>query len=212
LTARIVVIAKSPQPGRSKTRLTPPCEPAQAAGLAEAALRDTLDAVAAAHCGERVLALDGPPGAWLPSSFTVVDQGEGGLGCRLARVFSRYADPTLLIGMDTPQVAPGLLEDSIATLLAPGTDAVLGMAGDGGYWAIGFRRPNPRAFDGVPMSRGETGACQLAALDALGLRVAELPVLRDVDRIADARAVAGAAPGGHFARELDAVEASLCVR
>ncbi len=211
MTARIVVIAKSPQPGRSKTRLTPPCDPSQAAGLAEAALRDTLDAVAATRCGERVLALDGPPGAWLPPSFAVVDQGEGGLGRRLARVFSRYADPTLLIGMDTPQVEPALLEESIAALLAPDTDAVLGRAGDGGYWAIGFRRPDPRAFDGVPMSREETGACQAAALDALGLRVAELPVLRDVDRIDDARAVAGAAPGGSFARELDSVEASLCV-
>jgi hypothetical protein len=211
LTARIVVIAKSPQPGHSKTRLTPPCEPAQAAGLAEAALRDTLAAVAATRCGERVLALDGPPGAWLPPGFAVVEQGDGGLGQRLGRVFSRYDDPTLLIGMDTPQVDPALLEESIAALLAPGADAVLGMAGDGGFWAIGFRRPDPRAFDGVPMSRDETGACQAAALAALGLRVAELPVLRDVDRIEDARAVAAAAPGGHFARELDAVEAILCV-
>jgi rSAM/selenodomain-associated transferase 1 len=211
LTARIIVIAKSPQPGRSKTRLTPPCDPAQAAGLAEAALRDTLDAVAATRCDERVLALDGPPGAWLPASFAVVEQGAGGLGQRLARVFSRYSDPTLLIGMDTPQVAPALLEDAIATLLRPGTDAVLGPASDGGYWAIGFRRPDPRAFDGVPMSRGETWACQLAALEARGLAVAELPVLRDVDRIDDARAVAEAAPGGRFARELETVEASLCV-
>ncbi len=208
---RVIVIAKSPQPGRSKTRLTPPCEPTQAARLAEAALRDTLDAVAATPCAERLLALDGPPGDWLPGGFRVVEQGEGGLEERLAHVFSRCDGPTLLIGMDTPQVAPWLLEGAIASLGARGTDAVLGHAEDGGYWAIGLCRPDPRAFAGVPMSIAETGARQEAALRALGLRVGLLPTLRDVDLIADARAVAAIAPGGGFARALDEVESELCV-
>ena len=43
----LAVIAKAPVAGRVKTRLTPPCTPEQAAALAEAALRDTLDAVRA---------------------------------------------------------------------------------------------------------------------------------------------------------------------
>jgi rSAM/selenodomain-associated transferase 1 len=212
LSARIVVIAKSPQPGRSKTRLTPPCEPEQAARLAEAALRDTLLAVAATPCRERVLALAGPPGDWLPECFRVIGQGEGSLDRRLAHVFSRSADPTLLIGMDTPQVGPWLLEEAIAALEAPDTDAVLGHAEDGGYWAIGLRRPDPRAFAGVPMSVAETGARQEEALRGLGLRVGLLPTLRDVDLIGDARAVAAAAPDGSFAAALDEVEAELCVR
>jgi uncharacterized protein len=211
LSVRVVVIAKSPQPGRSKTRLTPPCEPAQAARLAEASLRDTLAAVAATPCHERVLALAGPPGDWLPDCFRVIDQGEGSLDRRLAHVFSRSADPTLLIGMDTPQVGPWLLEGAIAALEAPGTDAVLGHAEDGGYWAIGLRRPDPHAFAGVPMSVAETGARQEEALRGLGLRVGLLPTLRDVDLIGDARAVAAMAPAGGFARALDEVESELCV-
>jgi uncharacterized protein len=211
LSARLVVIAKSPRPGHSKTRLTPPCEPEQAARLAEASLRDTLAAVAATRCGERVLALSGPPGDWLPADFTVIGQGEGTLDRRLAHVFSRSSEPTLLIGMDTPQVGPWLLEGAIASLEAPGTDAVLGHAEDGGYWAIGLRRPDPRAFAGVPMSVADTGARQEAALRGLGLRVGLLPTLRDVDLIADARAVAAMAPAGGFARAVDAVEAELCV-
>jgi hypothetical protein len=210
LPVRIVVIAKSPQPGRSKTRLTPPCDPQQAARLAEASLRDTLSAVRGAVCRERVLALAGRLGDWLPGGFRVVDQGEGSLDRRLAHVFSRCDGPTLLIGMDTPQVDSGLLEDSISQLLSPGTDAVLGPAEDGGYWAIGLRRPDPRAFAGVPMSQIETGARQEDALRALGLRVGGLPRLRDVDLIEDARAVAAAAPGGGFARTLATVEAELC--
>jgi len=211
VSARVVVIAKSPQPGRSKTRLTPPCEPEQAARLAEASLRDTLAAVAATRCADRVLALAGPPGGWMPPGFRVVDQGEGTLDRRLAHVFSRCPGPTLLIGMDTPQVDPWLLEGALAALAAPGTGAVLGHAEDGGYWAIGLRRPDPRAFLGVPMSVDDTGARQEAALRRLGLRVDLLPTLRDVDRIEDARAVAAASPDGRFARTLDEVEAELCV-
>ncbi|HEX4307771.1 MAG TPA: TIGR04282 family arsenosugar biosynthesis glycosyltransferase [Solirubrobacterales bacterium] len=212
MSARLVVIAKSPEPGRSKTRLSPPCEPAQAARLAEAALRDTLAAVAATRCRERVLALAGPPGDWLPAGFTVVDQGTGSLDRRLGHVFSRCVGPTLLIGMDTPQVDPLLLEEAIASLEAPGTDAVLGHAEDGGYWAIGLRRPDPRAFAGVPMSVADTGARQEAALRGLGLRVGLLPTLRDVDLIGDARAVAAMAPAGNFARTVEQVEEELCVR
>lgn len=211
MSARLVVIAKAPRPGHSKTRLTPPCEPVQAARLAEASLRDTLAAVTATRCTERVLALAGPPGDWLPDGFRLVDQGEGPLEQRLAHVFSRLQGPTLLIGMDTPQVDPCLLEEAIGSLAAPGVDAVLGHAEDGGYWAIGLRRPDPRAFAGVPMSVADTGARQEAALQRLGLRVRLLPTLRDVDLIADARAVAVASPDGGFARTLDQVEAELCV-
>ena len=44
--ATAIVIAKQPLPGRVKTRLSPELTPAQAADVAAAALRDTLDAVA----------------------------------------------------------------------------------------------------------------------------------------------------------------------
>jgi hypothetical protein len=211
LSARLIVIAKAPAPGRSKTRLCPPCTPEQAAELAEAALADTLATVSATPCAERIVALDGTPGDWLPPGFRVIPQCGGGLGERLAHAFAAHSGPTLLIGMDSPQVDPELLERSIAALLEPRTDAVIGLAEDGGYWGIGFRRPVPGAFDGVPMSCGDTGERQEQALRRLGLRVAALPVLRDVDRIEDARAVAAAVPDGEFARTLDRIEASLCV-
>jgi hypothetical protein len=189
----------------------PPCAPAQAARLAEASLRDTLRAVAATRCQEHLLALAGPAGTWLPAGFQIIDQGEGSLDLRLAHVFSQCLGPTLLIGMDTPQVRPEMLEAAMASLQAPGTDAVLGHAEDGGYWAIGLRRPDPRAFADVPMSIAETGARQEEALRGLGLRVGLLPTLRDVDLIDDARAVAAMAPDGSFAAALDEVESELCV-
>jgi glycosyltransferase A (GT-A) superfamily protein (DUF2064 family) len=193
----LLVIAKEPRPGRVKTRLTPPYSPDEAASLAAAALTDTLRAVAATPASRRVLVLDGRPGPWLPPGFDVVPQCGGGLDERLAAAFAACTGPALLIGMDTPQVTPDLL-----TLEPDGCDAWFGPAEDGGFWALGLASPDPELLRGVPMSRPDTGARQRARLVEAGLRVRDLPLLRDVDTAADADAVAASAPDGRFAAEL----------
>jgi rSAM/selenodomain-associated transferase 1 len=195
----LIVIAKAPVPGRAKTRLCPPCDPEQASALAEAALRDTLAAVGRAPAARRVLALEGSPGDWLPGGFDVVQQRGEGLGQRLAHAFDVAGGPAVLVGMDTPQLTTGMLADAGRALAGANTDAVLGPALDGGYWAIGLRRPDPSVFDGVPMSTPHTLRAQAGRLRALGLRHRRLAPLRDVDTIDDARAVAHAAPATAFA-------------
>ena len=199
MATTLLVIAKEPRPGRVKTRLTPPFTPAQAAALAEAALADTLRAVAATPARRRVLVLDGVPGPWLPAGFDVVPQCAGGLDERLADAFAGCAGPALLVGMDTPQVTPELL-----TVDFSGCDAYFGPAEDGGFWALGLARPDPGLLRGVPMSTPVTGAAQRERLVSAGLRVRDLPPLRDVDTAADARAVAALAPHGRFAARLAA--------
>ncbi|MEV0241168.1 DUF2064 domain-containing protein [Streptomyces sp. NPDC050674] len=193
----LLVIAKEPRAGRVKTRLTPPFTPGQAAELAEAALADTLHAVAATPATRRVLVLDGAPGPWLPPGFDVVAQCAGGLDERLAEAFAGCAGPALLIGMDTPQVTPDLLCVDFS-----GCDAWFGPAEDGGFWALGLASADPALLRGVPMSVPVTGAVQRARLTAAGLRVRDLPLLRDVDTAADAHAVAALAPRGRFAARL----------
>lgn len=200
----LVVIAKSPEPGRSKTRLCPPCSPEQAAILAEAALRDTLAAVAAAPARRRVLALDGEPGPWLPHGFEVVEQRGDGLGERLGHALEDAGGPGLVVGMDTPQLSPALLAHAARALHRPGMEAVLGPALDGGYWTIGLRDPDSAVFEGVPMSSDRTCAAQRQRLAALGLQVSTLPWLRDVDTIGDAHAVARECPESAFAAALAA--------
>ncbi|MCX4695410.1 DUF2064 domain-containing protein [Streptomyces sp. NBC_01408] len=190
----LMVIAKEPVPGRVKTRLTPPFTPAEAAALAEAALADTLAAVAATPAERRVLVLEGRPGPWLPPGFEVVPQCAGGLDERLAAAFSACTGPALLIGMDTPQVTPALLGRADWAAY----DAWFGPAVDGGFWALGLAEPDPALLRGVPMSVPETGAAQYARLEGAGLRIGRLPVLRDVDTAQDALLVAAAAPAGRF--------------
>ena len=199
----IIVVAKEPRPGRVKTRLCPPCSPTEAAALAEAALRDTLAAaVRTEPTGRVVLALDGEPARWLPSGIDVIRQRGNGLAARLTAVFDDVRAPALLVGMDTPQLTPALLAEGLAQLGREGVDAVLGLAHDGGWWAIGLKHPDRRVFTGVPMSTPWTGASQLRRLHALRLRVASLPRLTDVDDITSAAVVAREAPATNFARAL----------
>ncbi|MGI8807997.1 MAG: TIGR04282 family arsenosugar biosynthesis glycosyltransferase [Acidimicrobiales bacterium] len=183
----VLVMAKSPVPGRVKTRLCPPCTPDEAAALAEAALADTLDAVAACGTDRRIVALDGAPGPWLPSGFEVFRQVDGPFDRRLVAAWAEAGGPGVQIGMDTPQLTAGLLDDALSALDATG--AALGFAADGGWWAIGLRRPDARVFLDIPMSTGGTGGAQLARLIRLGLDVTALPTLVDLDTIDDLPAV-----------------------
>lgn len=183
----LLVMAKAPVAGQVKTRLCPPCTPAQAAAIAEAALADTLEAVAGCGADRRIVALAGEPGAWLPPGFEVIAQVSGGFDVRLAAAWATAGGPGVQIGMDTPQVTAGLLDEALAVLDTH--DAALGPAVDGGWWAIGLRRPHARAFLDVPMSTAGTGAAQRARLDQLGLSVGDLPELVDLDTAADLPAV-----------------------
>ena len=173
----VLVVAKEPVPGRVKTRLCPPCSAVQAAALAEAALADTLEAVARCHAGRRLLALDGSPGPWLPTGFEVFPQQGNGLDERLAAAWDRAAGPGIQIGMDTPQVTVQVLEDCLQRLMAPGATAALGLAEDGGWWALGLRQPDPGVFLGVPMSTPRTGLAQQRRLRDLGHDPVALPRL-----------------------------------
>jgi uncharacterized protein len=204
VSVTLIVIAKAPVAGRVKTRLCPPCTPAQAAALAEAALRDTLHAASRTTATRRVVCLDGTPGSWLPAGFEVIAQRGDGLAERLAAAFDDAGGPAFLVGMDTPQLRPEWLDAGLHAVSQ--CDAALGASLDGGYWGIGLRRPDPAVFAGVPMSSRRTGAVQRARFATLGLATTPLRPLLDVDTFADALKVAHDAPDTRFAAALAELE------
>jgi rSAM/selenodomain-associated transferase 1 len=207
----VIVVAKAPVPGRVKTRLCPPATPRQAAAIAAAALLDTIDAVRATPDVTPVLAYagrlaDAERSGDIRSALAgwhLVPQHGATFADRLARAHADAAaqvpgQPVLQIGMDTPQVRPATLTASLDRLSV--ADAVLGPATDGGWWALGLRDPHhAEALRAVPMSTPETGARTRTALTARGLHVTNALVLSDVDRWADALAVAATTPGSRFA-------------
>ena len=195
----LIIIAKECIPGRVKTRLHPPLSLEQAASLASASLADTFRAVSALDTSRRILLFDGNLFPLGSEPYDVIHQVSGNLDRRLGAIFDECEGPTVLIGMDTPQLD--------ATMLAPlfdewpvDVDAFLGLAVDGGYWTIAMAKPNGSLIRGVPMSKDNTGQLQLERLTTAGLRVRMLPELLDVDTIDDARLVAGLAPQTEFAR------------
>ncbi len=185
-----MVISKAPIAGRVKTRMCPPLTFDQAASLAAAALRDTVAACEATAQEQgtcRLVAVfEGDPAGWIPTTWDVVPQRTGGLDERLADAFEDVLvddEVGVLVAMDTPQATPDQIRQALDALDTH--DAVLGFTEDGGYWIVGLRVPNRHAFAGVPMSTDHTGADQLKRLQSLGMNVAIVEPMRDLDTVAD---------------------------
>ena len=194
LPVTVLVVAKAPEPGRAKTRLAATVGDRVAADIAAAALLDTLDAVVASQVAARVVALtgdlDNAAGAaeirQRLEAFTVIRQRGDDFGDRLANAHADAADgqPVLQIGMDTPQVSAGLLDDCARRLLE--TPAVLGLAFDGGWWVLGVRTPAAaECLRTVPMSQPDTGELTLKALRDNGINVTTVQPVADFDVVDD---------------------------
>ncbi|MGH3862867.1 TIGR04282 family arsenosugar biosynthesis glycosyltransferase [Actinokineospora sp.] len=217
----VLVLAKAPVPGQAKTRLCPAATPHQAADLAAAALLDTLDAVLATPATIPVVALAGSlrdaRRAWelaeLLRRCTVIPQRGADFPDRLAAAHADTAARfpgrrVVQIGMDTPQITPKLLTEAATHL--DNADAAIGLADDGGWWALGLRDPaHAEILRLIPTSRPDTGARTLRALRDNGLTVRDLPALSDVDTMADATRVAADIPGTRFAAALARVGAAV---
>jgi rSAM/selenodomain-associated transferase 1 len=124
---------------------------------------------------------------WLGSSLVYRRQSEGDLGDRMASAFqaSFAAGMTagVLIGSDCPDLNASLMAEAFQLLRQH--DLVLGPALDGGYYLIGLRRLIPELFTGIPWSTAEVLQQTITIAKRLGLAVAKLPLLSDVDRPED---------------------------
>lgn len=115
-----------------------------------------------------------------------IEQGRGGLGARMQRIFDTCGrGPLIIVGTDIPFVTRDMLARAFRALR--GADAVFGPAEDGGYWLVGLRR-RPRTlspFLNVRWSSPHALADTLANLR--GRRVAFAETLFDIDALADYR-------------------------
>ncbi len=210
----LIVFAKVPQPGRVKTRLTPPLTPAEAAALYDAFLRDALDRYAglgAAPGGPAVrLYLAGDGGEDLARPGVSVHRQRGaGLGERMLRAFvETFAaghDRAVVVGTDHPTLPLDFFGLAFDTLDDPLT-AVLGPSDDGGYYLLGLNDIVPDLFD-MAYSHPDVFQDTLDRAMEVDLTPVVLPAHYDVDdRASLARLVqewrAGADPGPRTDRML----------
>ncbi|MBM3853850.1 MAG: DUF2064 domain-containing protein, partial [Verrucomicrobia bacterium] len=182
---------KYPRAGAVKTRLMPVLGAARACALYRQLVDHTLTEVGAVVAPGGIdleIRLAGAPDetaarAWLGETRAIRAQGEGDLGARLERAveaaLAEGAPAVVVIGGDCPQLSAGHLESAFAALVHH--EVVLGPATDGGYYLIGLRRSRPALFRGIAWGGPEVLAQTLTAAHALGLDVATLAPLSDLD-------------------------------
>jgi rSAM/selenodomain-associated transferase 1 len=197
----IGVMAKAPQPGRSKTRLCPPLTPPRAAALSAAFLRDItenivlasrlqpisgyvayapagLEMLFAGHLavGTRLLLADGSP----PMPDDVQGFGRCLLHAIQAMLDNGHA-AAVVLNSDSPTLPTALLARTAAALAQDGERVVLGPAEDGGYYLLGMKQAHAGLFADIAWSTGTVARATRERAAALGLPVVELPAWYDVD-------------------------------
>jgi uncharacterized protein len=188
----LVVIAKEPVPGAVKTRLAPVLGADGAARLAAAMLADILTVMTQVDA-ERWVCFAPPDArtrmAHLAPGCGLLAQVQGDLGDRLAACFAALlgagAERVVIVAADTPHVPRATFQAVFALL--DQVDVVLGPAADGGYYLVGAKAALPELFVGVPM--GTDAVLQVTIQRAIHrrLRIATVPMLRDLDRLEDLR-------------------------
>eukprot|EP01037_Dinobryon_pediforme_P001949 gene1949-1982_t len=201
MSCAIGVMAKAPQAGRSKTRLCPPLQPAQAAAMSAAFLRDITENIALAgrHAdiegliayapagaehlfdghlahGTKLLLADGTPD--MPPDVT-------GFGrCLLHATQGMLAlghQAACVLNSDSPTLPTEFLIRAARALLEPGDRAVLGPAEDGGYYILGLKSAHARMFADIAWSTETVADATRARAAELSLELIELPIWYDVD-------------------------------
>ena len=197
---RVLLFAKAPLAGRVKTRLARETGEAQAVALYRAVGRRVAMAVAAAY---PLTVWFDPPGAeadmrrWL-GDHEYRPQPNGDLGermaCAFAEHFARGERPVIGIGADAPGVSATVIANA-ERLLGQAT-VVLGPALDGGYYLIGLCAACRGLFQGIPWGASGVLRATEERCAALGLSVARLDPLRDIDTREDLDALGEALDGG----------------
>ncbi|MDG4553559.1 MAG: TIGR04282 family arsenosugar biosynthesis glycosyltransferase [Candidatus Competibacter sp.] len=194
-TARLLIFAKAPVPGRVKTRLAGQLGARGAARLYKKLLRRTLTIAHAARlCPvELWCAPDGRHGFFTACrrvyGVRLRRQCGGDLGRRMNHALNRTLAAgrfAVLIGGDCVSLGATELRAACAELAA-GRDAVLGPARDGGYLLVGLRRSRPALFRGIAWGTPAVLAATRRRLRRWGADWAELPRGWDVDTSADLR-------------------------
>lgn len=193
---RLLMFLKYPLAGQTKTRLIPALGPEKAAQLqremAEHLLRQLtypewqLDVY---FTGSHLTDMQ----AWLGHHQAYYLQSSGNLGERLCNGFrqtfqfpclaQRSRQSVVAIGADCPEVGVQHIQQAFKELKTH--DVVIGPAQDGGYYLIGVRSHTPRLFQNIAWSTPQVFRQTYQTANELGLSIACLETLSDIDRPED---------------------------
>jgi len=188
----VAIMCKTPTPGRSKTRLSPPLRPEDCARISGCFIRDLSATIQSlADEGDVVgYAVYTPRGSeaalriLLPDAFQLTPQCDGDFGARLLRgtvdLFEAGYAGAILVNSDSPTLPKAILRQAIDAV-RQGDNVVLSPAFDGGYTLIGLSRPHARLFEDIPWSTSAVYGLTVARAQEIGLPVVNVPGWYDVD-------------------------------
>ena len=196
-TVAVAITCKTPEPGRSKTRLSPPLRPEECAAISACFIQDLARTIASLVPDGDVTgcALYTPIGSenelrrLLPSGFTLCSQHDGDFGERLLngmRDLLAVHRGAILVNSDSPTLPREILRAAVDAVKA-GDQVVLGPADDGGYTLIGLSRVHERLFEDIPWSTSAVHRLTVERAHELGLPVVDVPGWYDVDDDASLR-------------------------
>ena len=191
----IGLMAKFPQAGMVKTRLAATVGSDRALRIYEKLLQSILDTCAGLSADQFLRSIYVTPLEFVPvfaERYPGLDlyraQSGADLGERMQQALDELldcpgVDAAMLIGADIPDLSAELI--ARATTLLGAADLVLGPTVDGGYYLIGMTRLHRELFTGVEWGSAEVLSATRTKAEQLGLRLALLPELRDLDEAGD---------------------------
>lgn len=192
------IICKTPIPGSSKTRLSPPLSSAECAEISACFIKDLANTIHDLSLSGDVVpyAVYTPKGSeealrrLLPDSFRLALQCEGDFGARLLRgtmdLLNGGHSGAILVNSDSPTLPKAVLKQAVDAV-TEGDNVTLSPAIDGGYTLIGLSKPHVRLFEDIPWSTSEVYRLTLERAREIGLSVKAVHGWYDVDDLASLR-------------------------
>lgn len=190
MSRTLLIYAKPPMTGVSKTRLAQSLGPAEARRIARWTMHLTMQAAMDRRwttllytTPDRYLR-ESLGGLW-PAGLRRESQGVGDLTARLDKGLAEApAGPVLFIGADAPDLSRALIWRAFGALRQH--DAVFGPASDGGFWLFGMNKICRTVSPFAPVRwSGPHAMADVRANLPSDAKVAILPTLIDLDVAAD---------------------------
>ena len=191
-TVAVAIVCKTPTPGQSKTRLSPPLRPEECAAISACFIKDVSRTIGLlANEGDITgYAVYTPRGSettlrtLLPNGFTLMPQGDGDLGERLLQATTDLINAghrgAILVNSDGPTLPLSILRAAVDAL-GREDNVVLSPALDGGYTLVGLSKPHGRLFEAIPWSTSSVYRKTIEHAHRIGLPVVNVPGWYDVD-------------------------------
>lgn len=187
----LIIIAKHPDKGNVKTRLTGMMSDENRVRLYTSLLKSTFNRLGSISGVDTFIAFAPREAERYFSSFGhfLIPLPEGDLGVRMFHafkgVFGNGYQKAALVGVDIPDLSCHIILKAFELL--NNSDVVFGPAQDGGYYLIAMKKPIHELFHGVPWSSEITLQRSIEKANDINYTISFTEKLSDIDTIEDVK-------------------------